>query len=252
MAGPGKPVIIFQGSNELEAQIARDVLLSATIPVLHLPSLSTGIFGVPQTTRVAVPEQFVEPALAALREAGLTGEAHPVPTGLAEFRDTVKDRFRPASPLPRDSRMGRGPGIPDPGHGDPGGGHAHLRPGLPLTPDPREKRLEYSFYRCSRMSVLPPRSPEQATNQEEMMRPSSGKLIGIISVTAVTLLALGLGGVFTSTAQANGEGWLGVSLQDLNSRLREAMGLDSDVRAPWSTPWWRTAPRTRPGSGRAT
>ena len=62
------------------------------------------------------------------------------------------------------------------------------------------------------------------------MRPSSGKLFLLLSVTTVTLLMLGLVGVFTSTAEAKDEAWLGVSLQDLNSRLREAMDIESGVR----------------------
>lgn len=107
MSHPGKPVIVFQGNNDLEAQIARDILLSATIPVLHIPSLSTGIFGVPQTTRVAVPQEFVERALVALQEAGLEGKPHLPAKGLAAFQETMEDRFPTASPLPRDSRMGR-------------------------------------------------------------------------------------------------------------------------------------------------
>lgn len=71
----GRPVVVFQGENEFEAQMARDVLQSAMIPVLHVPSLSTGILGVRHTVYVAVPEEHVEAALEALEEAGLPGKA---------------------------------------------------------------------------------------------------------------------------------------------------------------------------------
>jgi hypothetical protein len=103
------PVIIFHGRNEFEAQIARDVLLSAAIPVLHLPSLSTGIFGVPTTTRVAVPEDYVDRALKTLREAGLEAGREERAKGLAAFRETVEERFplHRASPLPAGSRLAR-------------------------------------------------------------------------------------------------------------------------------------------------
>jgi hypothetical protein len=66
-----RSVVVFHGQNEFEAQMARDVLQTNMIPVLHLPSLSTGILGLRQTTQVAVSEEYVEAALAALEEAGL-------------------------------------------------------------------------------------------------------------------------------------------------------------------------------------
>jgi hypothetical protein len=100
--GPNRPVIVLHARNEFEAQMARDVLESATIPVLHLPSLSTGIFGVPQTTRIAVPEEYVDDALEALTEAGLSPRVEETPRGLAAFQDTVRDQFF----------LGRGPGSP--------------------------------------------------------------------------------------------------------------------------------------------
>ena len=102
MPDPAHPVIVLHARNEFEAQMARDVLESAMIPVLHLPSLSTGIFGVPQTTRIAVPEDYVDDALEALGEAGLSPKVEETPRGLAAFRDTVNDRFP----------VGRGPASP--------------------------------------------------------------------------------------------------------------------------------------------
>jgi hypothetical protein len=90
-----RPVIVFNGRNEMEAQMARDILSHARIPTLHLPSLSTGVFGVSQTTRVAVPADQVEKALEALREGGMEGEAADPVTGFAAFRDTVNDRLPP-------------------------------------------------------------------------------------------------------------------------------------------------------------
>jgi hypothetical protein len=70
-----RSVVVFQGQNEFEAQMARDILAAAMIPVLHLPSLSTGILGLRQTIHVAVSEEYVEDALAALEEAGLPAKA---------------------------------------------------------------------------------------------------------------------------------------------------------------------------------
>jgi len=103
------PVIVFHGRNEFEAQVARDILLTAAIPVLHLPSLSTGIFGVPTTTRVAVPEEFVDQAIDALREAGLDAEREERARGLAAFAETVGERFplHRAAPLPAGSRLAK-------------------------------------------------------------------------------------------------------------------------------------------------
>jgi hypothetical protein len=95
MPDPLHPVIVFHGRNELEAQMARDILSSARIPTIHLPSLSTGIFGVAQTTRIAVPADQVEKALEALREAGMEGRPEDVPRGFAAFRDAVNDRLPP-------------------------------------------------------------------------------------------------------------------------------------------------------------
>ena len=46
MENPLRPVVVFHGNSEFEAQIARDALTAAEIPVLHLPSVSTGIFAV--------------------------------------------------------------------------------------------------------------------------------------------------------------------------------------------------------------
>ena len=109
MSEPHRPVIVFHGSNEFEAQLARDVLTAAGIPVLHLPSLSTGIFGSPTTPRVAVPEDYMAAAVEVLEEAGLSPRVEDRARGLDEFRETFQERFPlgRASPLPRGSRLGR-------------------------------------------------------------------------------------------------------------------------------------------------
>ncbi len=104
-----RPVVVFHGKNEFEAQMARDALAADSVPVVHLPSLSTGIFGMMQTTRVAVPEDYVEEALEVLQEAGFTGAVEPAPRGLGAFGDAVREAF-PVSGRPRlepGSRLGR-------------------------------------------------------------------------------------------------------------------------------------------------
>lgn len=106
MSNSQEPVIVFHGENEFEAQAARDILTEASIPVLHIPSLSTGVFGMQQNTRVAVPEKYVEQALAALQEAGLTGRVEPRKRGLASFQETMQNTF-PIAPLPSHTRMTR-------------------------------------------------------------------------------------------------------------------------------------------------
>ncbi len=88
-----RPVVVFHAKNEFEAQMARDALAAEEVPVLHLPSLSTGIFGMMQTTRVAVPENYVEEALEVLGEAGFTGAVEPRPRGLYAFGDAVREAF---------------------------------------------------------------------------------------------------------------------------------------------------------------
>ncbi len=95
MENPLRPVVVFRGSNELEAQIARDVLTTAMIPILHLPSLSTGIFGVASTVRVAVPEHYAEQAIQAIQDAGLEASASSAPGGLAAFEDAVREKVIP-------------------------------------------------------------------------------------------------------------------------------------------------------------
>ena len=103
-----RPVIVFHGRNELEAQAARDVLQSAGVPVLHVPSLSAGIFGVARPTTVAVPEELAPRAVAALEEAGLPGGVRDRARGLDEFRETVEDNFpRTARPPGRETRLGQ-------------------------------------------------------------------------------------------------------------------------------------------------
>ena len=108
MKNPMRPVVVFEGRSELDAQIARDVLVTAMVPVIHIPSLSTGIFGVPQTTRVAVPERYAEQAVKVLKDAGLEGEATEPPKGVAAFQQTMQDRL-PTHRffLPEGSRLAR-------------------------------------------------------------------------------------------------------------------------------------------------
>jgi hypothetical protein len=88
-----RPVVVFHAKNEFEAQMARDALSAEEVPVLHLPSLTTGLFGMMQTTRVAVPEDCVEEALEVLAEAGFTGGVESMPRGLNAFGDAVRDAF---------------------------------------------------------------------------------------------------------------------------------------------------------------
>ena len=59
----------------VDAQMARDILKEASIPVVHIPSLSTGIFGVPQATRVAVPEEWIQQAERLLKSVNWSGVA---------------------------------------------------------------------------------------------------------------------------------------------------------------------------------
>lgn len=100
-------VVVYHGRTEFDAQLARDVLLTAGIPVVHQPSLSTGILGVPVTTRVAVPGNAVPAALEALSEAGMEGAVEETPRGLAAFNDALAERFplHRARGLPAGSRM---------------------------------------------------------------------------------------------------------------------------------------------------
>jgi hypothetical protein len=100
-------VVVFRARNELEAQLARDVLLAAGLPVLHVPSLSTGIFGVAETTRIAVPQDAVEDALLVLAGAGLEGSAEPVPGGLSQFGEAMEGRF----PVHRAQPLGAGSSL---------------------------------------------------------------------------------------------------------------------------------------------
>jgi len=93
MADGIRPVVVFEASNELEAQLARDILVSHMIPVLHQPSLSTGVFGTPTTTRVVVPEEYAEQAVEALREEGLHASAHAPVRGTAEFAEAARDKL---------------------------------------------------------------------------------------------------------------------------------------------------------------
>lgn len=81
MSQPLRSIIVFKGDNEFEAQMARDILIQEGVPVLHVPSLSTGVFGFRQTTRVAVPETFADQAVATLVEAGFAAGRQERPRG---------------------------------------------------------------------------------------------------------------------------------------------------------------------------
>ena len=74
-------MIVFKGDTEFEAQMARDILTQEGVPVLHVPSLSTGVFGFRQTTRVAVPENYADQAVDTLREAGFKAARQERPRG---------------------------------------------------------------------------------------------------------------------------------------------------------------------------
>ena len=89
------PVVVLEARNEFEAQAARDTLLAAAIPVLHVPSLSTGIFGVPTSTRVAVPRDRAEEAVLVLQEAGFTPSVHDPRRGLAAVSEAARDKLGP-------------------------------------------------------------------------------------------------------------------------------------------------------------
>ncbi|NNF05987.1 MAG: hypothetical protein HKN21_04445 [Candidatus Eisenbacteria bacterium] len=88
-----QPVIVFHGRTEFEAQMARDTLQSAMIPLIHVPSLSTGIFGTARPTRVAVPAEFVEQSIEVLKEAGFDAKPEKAPHGVEEFAGAVQDTF---------------------------------------------------------------------------------------------------------------------------------------------------------------
>ena len=68
---PQQPVIVFHAKHEMESQLARDILASQGIPVLHVPGLSTGLFAIRHDLRVAVPSSAAEDAVTVLREEGL-------------------------------------------------------------------------------------------------------------------------------------------------------------------------------------
>ena len=85
------PTIVFKGDNEFEAQMARDILTQAGVPVMHVPSLSTGVFGFRQTTRVAVPQSYVEQAVTTLSEAGFRAAPEEAPKGAGAFQTMFQD-----------------------------------------------------------------------------------------------------------------------------------------------------------------
>lgn len=109
MPNPSRAVIVYQGRNEFDAQMARDILKDASIPTVHIPSLSTGIFGVPQATRVAVPEEFADAAIEALLEEGFEAHMEENPRGLGAFRDTMREKlpFDRAAEFPEKSQLRR-------------------------------------------------------------------------------------------------------------------------------------------------
>jgi hypothetical protein len=97
VVNPLRPVVVFHGNSELEAQIARDALTAATIPVLHLPSVSTGIFGTPSTVRVAVPEEFAEQAVQVIQQAGLMATMSKVPGEMAAIGEAIREKVIPVA-----------------------------------------------------------------------------------------------------------------------------------------------------------
>ena len=90
METPLRPVVVFQGNSDLEAQIARDSLAAAMIPVLHLPSLSTGIFGMRSNVNVAVPEEYAEQAQTLADSAPEVPESFQTPDGSANHEPLHK------------------------------------------------------------------------------------------------------------------------------------------------------------------
>jgi len=88
-----KPVIVFTARTEFEAQMAKDLLESSLIPVYHVPGLTTGVFGMRQDTRVAVPEDQVAAAMEILRDAGFAAEERTPPKGLEEFTGAFRQAF---------------------------------------------------------------------------------------------------------------------------------------------------------------
>jgi len=91
---PVRPVIVFEGRNELEVQLVRDTLISAMVPVLHIPSTTAGVFGSLETgKRVAVPSEYVDQALAVLRDAGFEGRVSKPARGVAALQQSMESRI---------------------------------------------------------------------------------------------------------------------------------------------------------------
>lgn len=109
MPDSSRAVVVYHGRNEFDAQMARDILNEASIPVVHIPSLSTGIFGVPQATRVAVPEEFADAAIEALLEQGFEAHTQESPKGFGAFRDTMSEKlpFDRSAQFPERSQLRR-------------------------------------------------------------------------------------------------------------------------------------------------
>ena len=94
-----QPVIVFHATSEMEAQLARDVLAAAGIPVLHMPGLATGMFAIRRDLRVAVPPAAVEEALELLRNEGLEAAVEDRARGAGQFEEAVRES------LPRPLRL---------------------------------------------------------------------------------------------------------------------------------------------------
>jgi hypothetical protein len=91
---PVRPVIVFEGRNELEVQLVRDTLASAMVPVLHIPSPTAGVFGsLEASKRVAVPSEYVEQALQVLRDAGFEPKVSSPARGLAALQQSMESRI---------------------------------------------------------------------------------------------------------------------------------------------------------------
>lgn len=91
---PVRPVIVFEGRNELEVQLVHDTLTSAMVPVLHIPSPTTWMFGsLESRQRVAVPSEYAEQAVQVLRDAGFEARISTPARGLDAIQQSVSRRF---------------------------------------------------------------------------------------------------------------------------------------------------------------
>jgi hypothetical protein len=94
-----QPVIVYHARNEMEAQLARDILATAGIPVLHLPGLATGMFAIRRDLRIAVPAAAADEALELLRNEGLDAAVEDRARGAASVDEAVRES------LPRPLRL---------------------------------------------------------------------------------------------------------------------------------------------------